>query len=345
MSKQKKLLPIYELQPGMISANNIKFAEKSLLTEGVEITDTAIRKLKETYIIDKVEVYIDEDKPLKYKAETMDELEYSLNEFSSNLEDIFNDIDNLKSNGISSLRNFSQKVQGEFESAGLVIKNIIFYGSKNNIYRHSVNVAAISFILGKWLGMNEEEINLLTYASLLHDFGKTQLDNSILKKESSLTPEEYAVYKTHPVIAYHLIKEIPDINASVGLGVLMHHEQIDGSGYPLGIKDNKIHKFAKIIAIADIFDKVNSDNTNGPFEGLKAIKDLSLGKLDCSYSNMFINHAVNYYMGESVTLSDNRSCKIIKLDTENLTKPLLLADDGFLDLKSEKDLYVKSLIV
>ncbi|URZ04191.1 HD-GYP domain-containing protein [Clostridium felsineum] len=344
MSKEKKLLTIDELLPGMTSANDIMFEGKPLLTEGSEITETSIQKLKGTYIIDKLEVYVEKEESSK-KAETINELETSFNEFSSNLEDIFTNIDNLKNNGIDSLREFSQKVQGEFKSTGLVIKNVIFYGSQNNIYRHSVNVAAISFIIGKWLGISENDINLLTYASLLHDFGKTRLDSNIMNKGDNLTTEEYAIYKTHPVIAYHLIKEIPNINNSVGLGVLMHHEQIDGSGYPLGIKDDKIHKFAKIIAIADAFDKVNSNKENGPFDGLKAIKDLSLGKLDCPYCNMFLNHTLNYYMGETVLLNDNRSCKIIKLDIEDLTKPLLLDDNGFLDLKSDSSLYVKSLVI
>lgn len=347
MARIKKLLPISELKPGMISADNIKFEEKSLLTNGSQITESAIKKLKDTYIINKIEVYIDEELPgsAPYKTKTIKELQTTFNEFSSDLEDIFDNFNQLKTNGIESIREFSKKLQVEFEATGLVIKNVIFYGSQNNIYKHSVNVAAISFILGKWLGLSVEETNLLIYTALLHDFGKTQISNDILNKNGKLTQEEYAVYKTHPVIAYHLVKEIPYINPNVGLGVLMHHERNDGSGYPLGIKDDKIHKFAKIIAIADIFDKINSNNNNGPFDALKIIKEESLNKLDCTYCNMFLNHVVNYYMGENVILNDNRSCKIIKIDMENLTRPLLLADAGFLDLTKEKKLYVKSLVI
>ncbi|PJI09498.1 MULTISPECIES: HD-GYP domain-containing protein [Clostridium] len=347
MPRIKKLLPIDELKPGMISADNIKFEEKALLTNGAQITELAIKKLKNTYIVNKIEVYIDEEdsEPAPCKAKTIQELKATFNEFSSDLEDIFNNINQLKTNGIESVRKFSKRLQVEFEATGLVIKNVIFYGSQNDIYKHSVNVAAISFILGKWLGLSEEETNLLIYSALLHDFGKTQISNDILNKEGKLTQEEYAVYKTHPVIAYHLVKEIPYINPNVGLGVLMHHERNDGSGYPLGIKDAKIHKFAKIIAIADTFDKINSDTNNGPFDALKIIKEESLNKLDCPYCNMFLNHVINYYMGESVILNDDRSCKIIKIDIEDLTKPLLLTDDGFLDLKKEKELYVKSLVI
>lgn len=78
---------------------------------------------------------------------------------------------------------------------------------------------------------------------------------------------------------------------------------------------------------------------------LKLIKDESLSKLDCNYCNMFLSHIVNYYMGETVMLNDQRICKIIQLQMNDLTNPLLLDDNGFLDLAKEKDLYVTHLVV
>ncbi|XOQ59327.1 MAG: hypothetical protein ACFWUI_06260 [Clostridium sp.] len=129
----------------------------------------------------------------------------------------------------------------------------------------------------------------------------------------------------------------------------MHHEKMDGSGYPLGITGDKIHKFAKIIAIADLFDEVNSNkysqNISGPFEALKVIQEQSLGKLDCEYCNTFLNHVINYFIGENVLLNNKKSCKVIQININNLTQPLLLDEDGFLDLKKEKDLYVEKLVI
>ncbi|WP_347460511.1 HD domain-containing phosphohydrolase [Clostridium sp. DMHC 10] len=204
-------------------------------------------------------------------------------------------------------------------------------------------------MLAKWLGFNEKEVNLLTYAALLHDFGKTQIDPKIINKEGILTRDEVEIIKTHPVIAYHFVKKIPFIDSSVGIGVLMHHERMDGTGYPMHIKEDKIHKFAKVIAIADLFDNVSSNRyfkeVSGPFDALKVIQEESLGKLDNMYCNMFLNHIVNYYMGENVILNDERSCKIIQIDLNDITKPLLLDDNGFLDLRKEKDLYVTKLVV
>ncbi|MCB2288667.1 HD-GYP domain-containing protein [Clostridium sp. CS001] len=348
----KKVLPINTLQAGMISSMDISVDGTVLLAKGVAITQQMISKLKQNYIIDKVEVYLDDNSseasPLKVK--TAEELEGTFNEFSSNLENIFENISTLKNPEITEIQAFSHRIQEEFSATGMVIRNIVTYGSgSNSIYRHSVNVAAISFILGKWVGLNEKDLNLLTYSAILHDFGKMKISMDIIGKEPNLTPKELETFRTHPVIGYHFVKEIPYVDASVGLAVLMHHERLDGSGYPLQAKGDKISKFARIIAIADLFDKANSnrhsETVKGPLGVLKLIQDESITKLDSTYCNMFLNHIVNYYMGENVILNDQRVCKIIQVHINDLTKPTLLDDNGFLDLKKEKDLYVEKLVI
>lgn len=352
MLSKKKFVPINELKPGMVSSMNISFEGTTLLAAGVTITETIIDKLKKNYIVDKIEVYLENNstETLILKVKTVKELENTFNEFSSNLENIFENLSTLKIPKTYEIRVFAQKIMDELNVVGTVIKNIMVYGSINDtIYRHSVNVAATSFILGKWLGLNEKELNSLTYSAILHDFGKTDISMDILNKEGHMTQDEYEIFKTHPVLSYHFIKEIPYIDPKISQCVLMHHERIDGSGYPLHIKGSEIPKFARIIAIADLFDeaisKRCSQEIRGPLDVLKLIKDESLSKLDCNYCNMFLSHIVNYYMGETVMLNDQRICKIIQLQMNDLTNPLLLDDNGFLDLAKEKDLYVTHLVV
>lgn len=352
MLSKTKLLPLSELQPGMVSSMDINLDNKTLLTKGVVLTDLIIKKLKETYIVGKVEVFLNDssDDYLICEIKTVQEIEKNFNEFSLSLEDIFNNLSTLEVPKMSELRVFCEKISQEFKSTGMVIKNILYYGSKNdNIYRHTINVAAISFILGKWLGLNKSELALLTYSATLHDFGKIEIDKDIVDREGNLSPEEYEIFKTHAVISYHFVKRIPYIDPRISRSVLMHHERLDGSGYPLQVKEDKIPKFAKIIAIADIFDEVCSNRysqtVKGPLDALKVIQEESLGKLNCKYCNMFLNHIVNYFMGESVQLNDGRSCKILQIQMNDLSNPLLLDNDEFLDLNKEKDLYVEKLIV
>lgn len=356
MVKGKKLFYVHELTPGMVLSREIRANGKLLIAKGAIITDYAIKKLKEYYINNQIEVYYEDDynehenSNQVERTRTVEEVEESLEEFTFSVETIFEDMEDLKVSSIDEIRKFATKIQGELKSVNSVIKNIVLYGSgSDTIYRHGVNVSALSTILGKWIGINGSDLNLLTYSAVLHDFGKIKIDRSILDKPEQLTPKEFKEIKTHPTIGYNYIKEIPFLDKSVSYGVLMHHERNDGSGYPIGLKEGSIHKFAKIIAIADTFDAVNSDrvykNSKGPFEALEIIKKDSLGKLDYEYTNIFLNHVVNYYIGESAMLNTKKVCKIIKIDVNDLTRPLLLDDTGFIDLKDHKELFVVKLVL
>lgn len=351
MPLKKKVLRIDELRPGMVSAGDIIYQNKILLAKDISITKSIIDRLKQNYIVNNVDVYVEyNSEPLIVNTETVQELQDTFNELSFNLKDVFYKVSNLRVPEIEDIRQFTEKIQEEFSSTGIVVRNIVFYGSGNDtIYRHSINVAAISSILGRWIGLDDKEINLLTYSAILHDFGKVKLDKHILAEEYNFGSEGYKIFKTHPTIGYNLVKKIPYLSNSIAYGILMHHERMDGSGYPLGIKEDKIHKFARIIAIADLFDEVNSENyyksIAGPFEALKVIQNESLGKLDCKYTATFLNHIIDYYIGENVILNNNQTYKILQININDLTNPLLFNENGFLDLRKEKNLYIKSLVI
>jgi HD-GYP domain-containing protein (c-di-GMP phosphodiesterase class II) len=352
MTSKKIWLSVNDIKVGMIAASDIYLGRNILLAEGSAVTELVISRLKRNYLIDKIEIYsqdaADEPKESNYKKTT--ELESIFTDFSSSLENLFDTISNQKVAKMEEIRDFSKKIREEFSLTGTVIKNISFSGSQNNnVYRHSINVAAISFILGKWLGLNEKEINFLTYSAILHDFGKVKMDEKISNNNGKLSLKEYKIFKNHPVIGYYFVKNIPYLDSSVSYGVLMHHERIDGTGYPFGIKNGKIHKFAKIIAIADLFDEVCSNKYNqknsGPFEALAIIQQESGQRLDYNYCTMFLNHMVNYFIGETVLLSNNRTCKIVNVDMNNITKPVLLDENGLLDLREVKDIHVEKMVI
>jgi HD-GYP domain-containing protein (c-di-GMP phosphodiesterase class II) len=354
MGKNKIYLKIDELKPGMIIADEVKFNNATLLTSGSVVTEDIISRLTVKYFFDKISVYseetLNEDSAIVNENRTIKEIEESFNEFANNVENLFSNINSGMKLDLEEVRDFTRKIQNELKSTSAIIKNIVLYGSGNDvIYKHSVNVAALSAILGKWIGMSDKDINLLTYTGILHDFGKTKIDKNILGKVGALTSKEREEIRNHSIIGYNFIKKIPYISNSVCSGVLMHHERLDGSGYPLGIKEDKIHVFAKIIAIADIFDAVNSDriykNGTDPFTALQIVQKEGLGRLDYKFCKIFIDNIINYYMGEKVLLNTNKECKIIQINVNDLCRPLLFDGSEFIDLKLEGDLYVKELIV
>lgn len=354
MEKKIKLINFNELKTGMIIAKDVEQGGRILLKKDFSITNAAMQKLKRTLFLDKVSIYDDsivEDRKMdRKKLEEYTKVDEDFKEISTRLQRTFRLINNENNSTLNELQEFAERIQNEMKPSSMIIKNIVLQGSgADTIYRHGVNVAALSALIGKWIGMKPNEINQLTYSAILHDFGKTKVDKEILNKNGALTTSEFEVVKTHTNLGYKILKNISYLDKSVLYGILMHHEREDGSGYPLGLKGDAIHRFGKIIAIADVFDAINSNRgykkKKPPFEALQIVKTESLGKLDYEYSKVFIEHIVNYYLGEEVILNNGEKCKIIQMNVNNLEKPLVLRNNEFVDLTKEKDLYIEELVL
>ena len=124
---------------------------------------------------------------------------------------------------------------------------------------HVRRVAEFSRIVATKLGMSDNDIELLYNASALHDIGKVATPDAVLLKPSKLTPDEFEIMKMHSVQGYEALKG--SSNEIIQAGAIIayeHHEKFDGSGYPRGLKGDEIHIFARIVALADVFDALGS---------------------------------------------------------------------------------------
>lgn len=221
-------------------------------------------------------------------------------------------------------------------------------GFDDSICAHSLNVAMISRMLGKWLKLSDEELDTLTMAAALHDIGKFEIPEEILNKEERLTDEEFDLIRKHPSFGYDLLKSA-DLNRSVKNAALMHHERCDGSGYPNGLKADEIDKYALVIAIADVYDAMTAARKYRaplcPFQVIAEFEKDGLSKYHPKYILTFLKRIANTYQNNRVILSDGRSAKIIFLNQNHLSKPMVQLNDGnCLDLDREPDLYIKSVV-
>lgn len=126
-------------------------------------------------------------------------------------------------------------------------------------YLHSINVANYSVSLGERLNLNKSDLEKLKLIGLLHDIGKLNIPNDILKKPGKLTDEEFEVIKSHPIYSVKLLKRAGFTDEEVLRSIKAHHERIDGTGYPRSLKGNQIPLFAKIVSIADSFEAMTSN--------------------------------------------------------------------------------------
>ena len=123
---------------------------------------------------------------------------------------------------------------------------------------HSERVAYYSACLAKHLGMSPEEVERVHLSGIIHDVGKIGIEDKILRKAAALTDEEYAIMKQHPTKGAHILEAVPLLKEKAGDG-LMHHENVDGSGYPKGLKGPEIPLFGRIVSVADAFDAMTTD--------------------------------------------------------------------------------------
>lgn len=122
---------------------------------------------------------------------------------------------------------------------------------------HTKRVAHFSDCIGKEMDLNTTEIRDLKMAAVLHDIGKIGIEDKILKKDSALNDEEFAIMKEHPRLGYEILGHIDSLHRVVD-GMRFHHERPDGTGYPFGLKGDEIPAIAMIISVADTFDAMIS---------------------------------------------------------------------------------------
>jgi HDIG domain protein len=217
----------------------------------------------------------------------------------------------------------------------------------DSTYAHSLNVAIISRIIGKWLHFSNEELDTLTLAGLLHDIGKTKIPDEVLNKDGKLTDEEFQMIRNHPKYGYDIFKTQP-LNSHIKKAALMHHERCDGSGYPMGLTMEEIDDYALIIAIADVYDAMTAARSYRaplcPFEVIAEFEKDGLQKYKPKYILTFLENIANAYQNNRVMLSDGTSARIVLLNHRRLSKPLVQLDDGACIDLEKSPLYIKAII-
>lgn len=215
-------------------------------------------------------------------------------------------------------------------------------------FTHSMNVALICNVFAKWLGMTQEEAKLATACGMLHDIGKLKIEDSIIKKPDKLTDSEYARIKLHPIEGYKILQH-QNINEHIKNSALMHHEKCDGTGYPLKLPADKIDYYAKLVAIADVYDAMTSARVYRgalcPFKVIEIFEQEGLHKYDVVLIMTFLENVINTYIDNRVQLSDGRIGVVKWIDKNNLSKPMIqLPDQSFVELAKYRDLKIERIL-
>lgn len=352
-----------DLVPGMVTAEDVlTYTNQLILPKDFELTDKAITKL-EFYSILSVRIK-DETADIVPESSETEGLTYSekikasaeYREFKKAFEISVEEIRDFL-NDFAAKRNVTNLNKMLDEAMRLLKDNpsgIHVFDMLHNMrhyddptFAHSLNVALICYVFGKWLDFNDEQLNILTLCGLLHDIGKLTIPEEILAKPAKLTNAEYRVVQTHTVQGYNLIKEL-NINEHVKNAVLMHHERCDGTGYPFGITAERIDRYAKIVSIADVYDAMTSARIYRgplcPFEVISIFESEGLQKYDSEYILTFLEYIVNTYVNNRVRLSNGLEGDIVMINRRDLSHPMVHCGDRYIDLSHEHGLSIEAII-
>jgi len=349
-------IPLKKARPGMILARHIYNSNgKVLLAAGVQLEEHYIKRLKalgisSIYIHDKytdgiefIEAISEETRlraestVVKVFQETRENRKLNVKAIYSTTEHIINEI----------LKN---------KNALVNLAEVRAYD--NYTFAHSVNVCVLSVITGASLGFNKAQLRDLGIGALLHDIGKTQIDPALLNKVEPLNDHEFEAIKKHPHAGFEILRQAPEISLLSAHVAFQHHERLDGSGYPRGLKGKEIHPYAMITTVADIYDALVSDRPYRlgipPHQALDMIAQQAAHTLDPEIISAFTKNIAPYPVTTPVQLNTGEIGIVVDVNKNYRHRPVVrvIFDSEFkelpeyreVDLSKNKDLYVAKVL-
>lgn len=347
-----------DLLPGMVVASDIySLSNQLIIANNTTLTDFLIQQLKlnsipEVNIAGPITSVPSGTESYSEKITHSKNFRQFKEKFTDNITLLHDAISKILDNDKSiEIKNLVSKTSDMIPSRATsieifdMIHNMRSYD--DSTYAHCINVAIICRVMAGWLNMSDEDTEVLTLAGLFHDIGKVDIPDNILKKPGKLTDEEFEIVKGHSQKGYNILKKL-DIDERIKLAALQHHERCDGSGYPNRLTDEKIDNFAKLVAIADVYDAMTSARVYRkglcPFKVISIFEEEGLQKYDTKYILTFLERIGSSYMNNNVRLSDGSIGEVVMINRSNLSRPLVKVSEEYFDLSKKTHLEIVEIV-
>ena len=322
-----RFVQIDKVEKGMMIAKSIyDFETRTLLREGKLLSEEMIDRIRERGYPG---IYIEDE--LSKDIEIQDAITAELRNHA---------VETLVELDLEEAVNVAEKIVEQLMEAKTISLDMVDLRTFDDYtYRHSVNVAVLSTVIGMGMGYGNDELIDLCSAAIFHDLGKLSIDKAILNKSGKLTPEENELLRSHAQRSYDILREKWNIPSRVKVAVLSHHENEDGSGYPNGLTGETIHPFAKIIHVADVYDALSNERAYKKAYSCSESLEYLMGGcgtlFDQEVVKAFMEKVPVYPKGVNVILSDGREAIVSENHLGNPLRPTVRFFNGAeLDLSS-----------
>ncbi len=194
-------------------------------------------------------------------------------------------------------------------------------------FKHSVDVATMSMIIARKRKLPDKDVFNIGVAGLLHDMGKSKIPLEILNKPGRLSDDEFAIMRKHSEYGYVILKDKPEFAGPISLAVLQHHEKINGKGYPFGVTSEKIHPYAKILSVSDVYDALVTERPyKKPFTQRNAVELIMsmTDELDIDAMRAFMATVILYPVDSIVHLSNGEDAKVVENEASAVLRPTVV---------------------
>lgn len=311
-----RLVETATVKAGSVLAKSI-FNDKgqTLLSEGIALNERTIQRLCDKgihyiYIKDPntEDIVFEEPISRKLKSEAITIIEKTFEQIQDNPTQMCSTIIEKNSKTFMDIvRNILSEIESNEDLLTVLLDAFVY---DDYIFTHSFNVTMYSLAIGLQLKLSPKELETLGVGAILHDVGKIKIPEEILFKPGKLTCEEFEIVKRHPKDGFDMLRGVHNLSLMVAHCAYQHHERLDGSGYPRGLKGKDIHLFGKIIAVADVFDAVTSNRVYRkallPSTGMEILYGGAGTIFETEIVNAFRKSVAIYPVGMSVELNDGR---------------------------------------
>jgi putative nucleotidyltransferase with HDIG domain len=203
---------------------------------------------------------------------------------------------------------------------------------ENLTYCHSVNVAMLSLLIGKHIGLGDAAIAALVEAALLHDIGKTRIPLDVVKKPGALDKRERTLIEAHTTFGAEILVQIDGLRPLTPIVALEHHRSVKGSGYP-DLADSVPHVMSQLVSVADIYEAITGARSYQkptlPEHACLILARLAGDKLNTALVKAFVNAITFFPLGSMVRTSRGETGIVIRTNSADPLHPLLrLIDEG-----------------